>query len=414
MKVAYIVGCFPSRTETFALREMSALRKRGLRIFILAAARAKDEMDIAGADGFPVTYRPARFSLTALSSILYLLRHYPSAPVKFLALLISVVQESPREALTLLANIHTVGSFARLLDTHSVGHVHAYFLSWPGCIGLALSRLTGRRLSLACHARDVFVEAGAVRTKADASCFIVACNRQAHEHLAGLLTHKSDARLCLIRHGVDPSELASRRPHGTRDDLRRHEPPTIAAVGRLVPKKGYGYLLGALRLLKLEGIVCRLVVVGDGPQRRELEKLAALHGLEGSVEMAGWQDPAETIRMIRSAAVLAVPSVAGPDGDRDGIPNVILEAFAVGTPVLAARQPGIMEAVRHLETGILVDPRNEKEMAAGLRRLLRDANLRTTVRQNARTLVRGDFDLASNAAKLATRFIAFDECPTRA
>ena len=137
MKIAYILASFPSRTETFILREINRLAASGAQVTVLAARPGRGSAP--GDATIPAAYRPARLSGEAAGAIAYLFGRYPLSPFILPLLALKVAAECPREALTLLANIHTIGSFARRLDSRGIWDVHACFLSWPGCIGLALS-----------------------------------------------------------------------------------------------------------------------------------------------------------------------------------------------------------------------------------------------------------------------------------
>lgn len=192
-------------------------------------------------------------------------------------------------------------------------------------------------------------------------------------------------------HGVPWSE----RPADV--DRSAPGPATVLAVARLVPKKGLDHLVRAMADVVRKGIPCRLVIAGDGPQRRQLAELAERLGVAGCVRFTGWQDQAGVGRLLRSATILAVPSVIAADGDRDGIPNVILEAFAAGVPVVATRLPGIGEAIEHDTTGVLVEPGNADGLARAIESLLADEALRHRLATAAWEAGRARFDLCVNA-----------------
>lgn len=402
MKVAYILTCFPSRSETFALREIRCMRDMGWDITVLAAERSDGEPDRT--DGLAVFYRPSVFSMESLVSMVRFLWRYPFGLARLASLLLRLSLESPRECLMLLGNLHTVAYFAGCLDRQEIGHVHGYFLSWPACIGLALGRLTGRSLSLAGHARDIFVDSRAVKAKTRAARFIVTCTRQGLERLQELLPSRHHAKLHLIRHGIGTGG----QPAAGRSDGRQlptgRKGADIIAVGRMVPKKGLEHLARAIAGLRRDLPQCRAIIVGDGPGRRRLEETILSLGLGDCVELTGWIDNDAVISAMRSATVLVVPSVVSRDGDRDGIPNVILEAFACGLPVIASRLPGIAEAVEHMRTGILVAPADVDDLRSALARLLPNERMRARLSGQAREYVAEHFDITRNVRKIADLF----------
>ena len=261
MKIAYVLAQFPAPSETFVRREIECLARFGKEVIVLAARRpARSGSE---ASGIQVFYRPARFSVEAARGVAYLLFRYPLSLFALPIMALKVAMECPREGLSLLANIHTVGCFTRRLDASGIKDLHACFLSWPACIGLALSRIGKRRLSIAAHARDIFVEPGALKQKVAAARFVVVCTRQGLKQLRNLLPSELHGRLCLSRHGIDTRRWhpGSGGPPGQVG--RKQENPMITTVGRMVPKKGFGHLIRAVALLKDSGVACRLVIVGD-------------------------------------------------------------------------------------------------------------------------------------------------------
>ena len=196
--------------------------------------------------------------------------------------------------------------------------------------------------------------------------------------------------------GIDPVKLAPGRRPAT--------PGLIVQVARLVEKKGVRYALDALAALKAGGTTAELVVIGDGPLRVELEAHAHALGLAQRVRFLGVQPHAETIAWMRRAEVVLVPSVTAASGDAEGLPTVILEAAALGTPVVASDSGGSAEAVRHGETGFIVEERDVAALAASLAGILSDAGRRDRMGAAARQHVLERFDARIQTARLEDIF----------
>ena len=396
-KIGCILTTFPCRTEGFAAREMGELRDAGFDICVFAAAY--DKTGRGGVEAGKVFYRPSLFSADGFLSLGYMLLRHPLGLLRLIPLVLRLLVSCVREAVCVVGNLHTIGFFAKQLDREGIGHVHAYFLSWPAVIALALCQATGRSFSISAHARDIFVEHGAVELKVSRAKFVAVCTRQGLEHLRSNLAPEHHERLHLCYHGVhsDSEGFGGRRAQ-VRDSKQAE---TIIAVGRLIPKKGFAVLLRAFALVLETRPGCRLLIVGDGPQRERLGGLIEELSLGDSVELLGWRPPDVTAGLIGRATVLAAPSVIAEDGDRDGIPNVILEAFAAGTPVVASALDGIKEAVEHEKTGLLVQPGNTDELASALKRLLDDSGMRRALSERAYEVLVQRFDPAANIEQLS-------------
>jgi glycosyltransferase involved in cell wall biosynthesis len=194
-----------------------------------------------------------------------------------------------------------------------------------------------------------------------------------------------------IYNGLDLEEFSYQAP--------RDRPPTIIAVGRLVEKKGFADLIEACALLAGRERVCRCRIIGNGPLKADLRAQIERLGLQDQVELVGARPQSEIIREIRSAAVLAAPCIVSKDGDRDGLPNVIQEALALGTPVVTTDVTGIPELVRDGDTGLQVPQHAPRQLAAAIERLLVSAELRLELATRARRLIETEFNIRRNSER---------------
>lgn len=398
MKIGYILTTFPCQSETFAAREIEELRKLGLDIVVFAAAGQQNEQAAIP----KVFYRRYLLSLNAVLSICYIAVKYPLAVARLACLVFKLIPLCPREAISLIGNLHTLALFARHFDREGISNIHAYFLSWPACIGLGLAAVTNRSLSISAHARDIFVEHGATELKVAHAKFITTCTRQGLRHLKANLPAKYHHKLHLNYHGTRIDD----RWFGCAQNISEsYFNNRIIAVGRLIQKKGFAELLRAFALVVRDKPRCRLTIVGSGVLRKQLNGLIEQLALEDYVRLLGGQEHDITLRLIRRACVLVAPSVIADDGDRDGIPNVILEAFASGVPVIASNLEGISEVVRHRQTGLLVAPGDIRGLARAIEELLSNKDLRAVLSKKAYETAVQCFDSTKNAKQLAELFL---------
>ena len=208
------------------------------------------------------------------------------------------------------------------------------------------------------------------------------------------------AKLAVIHCGIDP-EVFQPSPEDARASAG---PLRLVCVGTLHEVKGQAVLIEACRLLAARGIAFRCDLVGDGPDRAALERHARACGLEGRVRFLGALARPEVAARLRDADVAVVPSVPTRDGRREGIPVALMEAAATGRPVVASRLSGIPEAIADGAEGLLVEPGDATGLADAIARLAGSPALRERLGAAARERMLREFDLATNARRLAARF----------
>lgn len=377
-RVVYVLGTFPKPSETFVLTEMSFLAGRDVQTVVTALKRGPDVGDdrvrplLAEA-----LYRPPRW-LCLVQSVLY------------------GIGGDVRARLHGAAAAH----FAERLARVNPVHVHAHFLGAPTLVAHAMARMLGVSFTFSCHASDVFV-AGDPTPEEHAAVYdahrIITCSDYLRDHLLKRRGYPAD-KVVTVRHGVDLSRIPDLpRPSETS------EPPVLGAVGRLVPKKGFHVLLRAAASLVQQGSAT-LTIVGEGPEQPRLRSLADELGISDKVTFTGQLTWEQTLRTISGFSVLVAPSVRADDGDMDGIPNVLLEAGALGVPVVASRLSGIPEVIEDGRTGILVPPGDEKALARALRQVLSSSSLRESLSSELRARVRRQWDARESVGQLARIF----------
>ncbi|KKK67347.1 hypothetical protein LCGC14_2954970, partial [marine sediment metagenome] len=341
--------------------------------------------------------RPKAFSSVGVRAFWSLFVRKPLTFLKLCILILRIALSSPREALTLMGNIQCISYFARCLKERGIFHIHAGFLSWPACMALAVSVVSGCTFSIAAHARDLFVEYGAVNLKASHARFITTCTHQGLEHLQKILPKQLHHKLHLNYHGINWAQTDA------VSDLNKSN-KTILAVGRLVEKKGFANLIKAFGTIHKRCPEYMLQIVGEGPLQNSIADLIEKLSLSGKVEMMGWQEHRITLEFIRQATILVVPSIVAVDEDRDGIPNVIFEAIALETPIIASDLPAICEVLEHRKTGLLATAGNPAKLASLILELIKDKGLQNNLTQNALEGAEKRFDLFENSNQLAQLF----------
>lgn len=294
--------------------------------------------------------------------------------------------------------------------------VHAHF-GTDAALALPMVRALGVPMVTTLHGYDVSRSAARLVTSGRLSWMRYAFSRARLARECELFLAVSDA---LRERAVAAGFPAGRTvTHYNGIDLTRFavgagaEGLTVLHVGRLVAKKGTAVLLRAFARVRGDFPAAELVIVGDGPLRARLERLARELGLGGSVRFEGFQPPAVVADWMRRAAVLAVPSVTARDGDAEGLPTVAIEAAASGVPVLGTDHAGIPEAVVDGRTGFVVAEGEVDPLAARLGELLASAELRRRMGAAGRKLAEKNFDRARQIVKLEAHYDAVVKLWTR-
>jgi glycosyltransferase involved in cell wall biosynthesis len=282
---------------------------------------------------------------------------------------------------------------ATCVAQRGIDHLHAHFGSAATSVARVAARISGRPYSFTAHAKDIFhtdVDHSDLERKLADAHHVVTVSDYNLQHLRHVFPTATRA-VHRVYNGVDLDRF------GFEPGPRRHE---IVAVGRLVEKKGFAVLVDAVALLAAQGLQVPCLVAGDGPLAEELAARARAAGVQHLMRFLGPLPENEIRALVAGAAVLAAPCVVGSDGNADGLPTVLLEALALGTPCVSTYVTGIPEAVRHESTGLLVPPGDATALAAALERLLADEPLRERLARQGRALVEEEFDLRRQARAL--------------
>ena len=280
-----------------------------------------------------------------------------------------------------------------------VGHLHAHFLHTPASVARYAAIM--RRLPWSCsaHAKDIWtLPDWEKREKLAELAWLVTCSAVGRDHLRGLAADPSKVELAY--HGLDfqrfpdPPERAAGRPEG--------QPLVILSVGRAVEKKGIDDLLEALARLP-DSPAWRFVHIGGGQDLPALQRRAERLGLSERIDWLGPQPQDVVLRNYRAADLFVLASRIARDGDRDGLPNVLLEAQSQGLACVSTRVSAIPELIEDGRTGVLVEPGDPAALGAALQRLMADPQARAELGAAGARRVRQRFSMAGGIEVLLSR-----------
>lgn len=396
-KVAYLLARFPKLTETFIAGEILAVEAIDCPVVIYALRRQPPgPMHPESAALLSRVQFHGWITWPLVRAHLDFLRRCPRSYWGALATLVRANWGSSRYLLGALAFFPKAVYFARQMEREGVSRIHAHFASHPAAAAYVIGRLTGIPYSFTAHGSDLHRDRHMLREKVAAADLVVTVSLYNRQWILNECGPACGQKLAVIHCGVDTQ--AFRPPPGPREN----SPPrwSILCVGTLHEVKGQRVLLEACRQLAERGrdFVCHLV--GDGPDRRSLERQARQAGLERHVRFHGPLTRSSLAELLAQADVLAAPSVASRDGRREGIPVALMEAMACGVPVVASRLSGIPELVDHETSGLLVPPGDPQALADALERLLQSPWLRCRSAATGRAKVVEQFDRHANARRL--------------
>lgn len=400
-RIGYLMKMFPRFSETFIVTEILALEAEGHHLEIFSLRTPTDgrfHPDLARITA-PVEYlQPGTVRAEQLWAALsqYLAEVGRIADDQ----LHELVAAPPREAAQAL-------DLARAIRARGITHLHAHFGSVATTVARLAARLAGIGYSFTAHAKDIFhrdVDDIELAQKIGDASAVITVSDYNRQHLRHRLGQVAD-RVQRIYNGIDLKQFRFRADHDHRSPgPEQSEPARIVAVGRLVEKKGFDDLIAAARLLAGRGVDFRLDIAGTGPLADSLASMIVQEQLSDRVRLRGPLPQNEVRRLVSSATVFAAPCRVGADGNRDGLPTVLLEAMALGTACVSTPVTGIPEAIDHRRTGLLVGERDREGLADALAELITDQGMREALAVAARSTIEADFDAERQAGLVGAVF----------
>jgi len=394
---AIVLKGYPRLSETFISQEILALQQRGLKGILVSLRHPTDNVlhAIHKEITLPVLYLPEYLGdepwrvfrallwcrqWSRFSTLLHLFRR-------------DLKRDRSRNRWRRLGQ-------ALILNRElpvSVRHIHAHFIHTPASVARYSALLRGCSWSVSAHAKDIWTLPNwEKKEKLDDCSWAVTCTRANLEHLCNLTT--SSQKVSLVYHGLDFGRFPPTPPTAPIT-----AEITLLSVGRAVPKKGYDILLDALALLPSD-YPWQFVHIGGGPLLPMLKQQARDNGIDRQLQWLGPQPQQQVLQTLQQADIFILPSRITADGDRDGLPNVLMEAQSQGLACIATDISGIPELIKHTDTGLLVAPENARALAAAIVQLLQKPALRLRLAHKGLQRVQQYFSMEQGVKKLARHF----------
>ncbi len=396
--VCVVVKAWPRVSTTFVAQELVGLEAAGLRLW-LASMRPPEPRRHPLHDRLraPVHYLPdpLRGPLRLLRAW-RTVRHRPGYAHALALFRADMARGRSRQRV--VAFSQAIALVAAL--PADVGLIYAHFIHSAGTLARYAAAISGLPLVASAHARDIWTTPEwDKRDKLAAMRWCATCTASGAEHLRRLADDPAKVRL--IHHGLDFARFPAEPPgRARRDGGDPRDPVRLLSVGRAVEKKGFDGMLDALARLPA-GLAWRWHHVGGGPLLGELKRRARSLGLADRVAWHGIEGQAAVIERYRTCDLFVLPSRQGADGDRDGLPNVLMEAQAQALACLSTRFSGIPELIDDGATGVLVPPGDARALAAALERLIRAPDERARLGAAGCARVRGAFDAGAGIVEIA-------------
>lgn len=401
-RIAILVPILPDLSHTFVYREVLGMRQNGGAFSLIALERGDPSIIHPEAQAlletaiFPPDLSAVRYLLTYLYFLI-------SGPRRLARLIQLYLPGSHGDALLFLRveqyqNVcHPMRALAlaRLLKRLNITHIHAHGSTYPATRAMASSVLLDASFSFSTFVDfDYGTDFKMLHEKVGLAEFVITTTHFCVDRLLSLTSEEYKSKIHTVYLSIDPDYGKDVLPPSS------DAATTVLSVSRLVEKKGVEYLLRACAILKERGEAFRCLVVGDGPEKETLRAMVKRLRLNGNVELTGPMSNEKVRGLMNQGGILVAPSIYVGDGERDGIPTVLVEAMACGMAVVSTCVSGIPELVVNEHNGLLVPERDEVALADAMRRLLRDSQLRESLGRRGRQRVLSDFNIRDSSRRL--------------
>ena len=404
-RLGIIISMFPELHETFILRELVALERRGVRFDIYSLQYPRDPITLDDAIRLS-TERTHYSGLLTPTTLFALAAAFMKKPVRVISTIAELVwngRDRPVDVLKNLAILPITLHIERRGRELGITHWHGHWANVPTTACWYLGQIFGYSWSAAIHGEDIFSANRFLPHKLNDATFSVVCSDYFCKHLQQQLNLDSPEHVHLNYHGLDP-RVMQRVKHQAQGKSVAEDKLSIVSIGRLVPTKGHDVLIKACSELVGNNVPVHLKIIGSGPLDNELKELVASLQLDQHVEFCGAMAFEDVLQTLEQANVFALAPRMIPGQPPDGIPNVIAEAMALGVPVVTTRVSAIPELVSDQETGFLVEVDDVQAMAEAMQQLYSKPQIAQKFSESARKRVARLFNQDANIDDLLSLF----------
>ena len=398
--IAYIAQSFPHLTATFIYREVCALRDIGLNIVTFAVWKP----DTSKLSEESKSLVDSSFYVFPISWPKFLAAHlcfFFTRPIKYISTLLFVLTrrgERKKNRLRTFFHFCEAIYLATDMKRQEIQHIHSHYAINAASIALVISRMLDITFSFTVH-NTFFTDQIILKEKLRAARFIVAISEYSRDFLLQLVPEEDlKDKFHIVHCGVSPDRFLPPTRKATS------QPPLIFSIAQLTERKGMPVLVKACRILNERGYDFQCVIAGDGSQRPLLEQFITEYQLEDKVQLIGVVFQEQLASYLSRTDIFVLPCLTASNGDRDGIPVVLMEAMAMGIPCVSTYVSGIPELIQDGQNGLLVCEKDTIALADAVQRLLDDEALRVGLGKKGRQKVLREFNIKKSATQLAALF----------
>ncbi len=401
-KIAIILKGYPRLSETFIAQEIRALELRGFEICLFSLRRPTEPTShpIHAEITAPVVYLPeyVRDDIPRVIRAWWLVRKRTGYRIAFNCFVRDLKRDFTANRMRRFAQALVLANEMPL----AVRHLYSHFMHTPASVTYYASLINGMPWSISAHAKDIWTIEDWEKREKMASCdWIVTCTAANADHLGKLADDAS--KVSLLYHGLDFKRFDDcSASDNSRDGSDVDDPVRLISVGRAVDKKGYDFLLDALKKLP-EDLNWHFSHIGGGELLDALKTRAKELGLKRRIEWLGALPQTGVLSLYRKADIFVLPSRISDDGDRDGLPNVLMEAQSQRLACLSTDISGIPELIIHRQTGWLVAQQDSEALSQALKTLISQPALRKQLAEAGFKRVHQHFSLEGGIDQLVQK-----------
>ncbi len=390
-RIGYLLRMYPRFSQTFIVNEVLELQRQGLCLSLASLRKPTDGLfhEAVSRVRGKADYLPE----TILSDLSKVCRagwtSFTRRPVDYLRATACALGNAGIGWIDLAQ----AALVMRWVRKRKIDHVHVHFGTQEATVALLANMIGGLSYSLTLHAFDIFrdnVDRRLLSRKINASQFTITVSEFNRRFILENIPRVDPEKVRVNYNGIDLERF--------NQTSAQREPGLVFAVGRLIEKKGFIHLVRAMEHLRDQGCVVQCKIAGDGPELPRLKAEIARANLAPLVELTGPLEQGQVRELMQRATCFVLPCVQAKDGNIDALPTVLLESLACGCPSISTRLSGVPEIIEHDVSGLLVDPGEERALAAGIRRIIEAPDLAARLAVGGRRRAEDRFDVRHNAA----------------